>query len=66
MYSSWAIKIWVVDDEEMNLMVAKGVLGNYGMQVDTCLSGKEAVERCMEKSYDIIFLDHMMPSPSTR
>ena len=50
-----------VDDEEMNLMVAKGVLGNYGMQVDTCLSGKEAVERCMEKSYDIIFLDHMMP-----
>lgn len=51
----------VVDDEEMNLVVARGVLGSYGMQVDTCLSGKEAIERCRERTYDIVFLDHMMP-----
>ena len=50
-----------VDDEEMNLVVAKGVLGSYGIEVDTCLSGREAVERCASTSYDIIFLDHMMP-----
>ena len=50
-----------VDDEEMNLVVAKGVLGSYGIQVDTCLSGREAVERCGRISYDIVFLDHMMP-----
>ncbi len=25
-----------VDDEEMNLVVAKGVLGSYGIEVDTC------------------------------
>ncbi|MCI8512029.1 MAG: response regulator [Lachnospiraceae bacterium] len=50
-----------VDDEAMNLMVAKGVLGSYGIQVDTCLSGREAVERCASTYYDIIFLDHMMP-----
>ncbi len=55
------VRALAVDDEEMNLVVAKGVLGSYGMQVDTCLSGKAAVERCMEVSYDIIFLDHMMP-----
>ena len=42
-------------------MVAKGVLGSYGIQVDTCLSGREAVERCAANSYDIVFLDHMMP-----
>ena len=42
-------------------MVAKGVLGSYGLVVDTCLSGREAVERCADTSYDIIFLDHMMP-----
>ena len=35
-----------VDDEEMNLVVAKGVLGSYGIEVDTCLSGREAVEKC--------------------
>ncbi len=55
------VRALAVDDEEMNLVVAKGVLGSYGMQVDTCLSGREAVARCGSVSYDIIFLDHMMP-----
>lgn len=55
------VRVLAVDDEEMNLVVAKGVLGSYGMQVDTCLSGREAVERCSQNSYDIVFLDHMMP-----
>ena len=55
------VRVLAVDDEEMNLVVAKGVLGSYGIQVDTCLSGREAVERCASTSYDIVFLDHMMP-----
>ena len=55
------VRALAVDDEEMNLVVAKGVLGSYGLEVDTCLSGREAVARCGSVSYDIIFLDHMMP-----
>ncbi len=55
------VKALAVDDEEMNLVVAKGVLGSYGIEVDTCLSGKEAVERLGSEDYDMIFLDHMMP-----
>lgn len=55
------VHVLVVDDEEMNLVVAKGFLDSYGIQTDTCLSGKEAVKRCTQVSYDIIFLDHMMP-----
>ena len=55
------VRALAVDDEEMNLVVAKGVLGSYGMQVDTCLNGKAAIECCLKDSYDIIFLDHMMP-----
>ena len=55
------VRALAVDDEEMNLMVAKGVLGNYGIEVDTCLSGKEAIAQCGTTAYDIIFLDHMMP-----
>ncbi len=55
------VRALAVDDEEMNLMVAKGVLGNYGIEVDTCLSGKEAIAQCSSTAYDIIFLDHMMP-----
>ncbi len=60
-FSCEGVRVLAVDDEEMNLVVAKGVLGSYGIQVDTCLSGKEAVERCTSTSYDIVFLDHMMP-----
>lgn len=55
------VRALAVDDEEMNLVVAKGVLGNYGIEVETCLSGKEAIAQCSSVSYDIIFLDHMMP-----
>lgn len=55
------VNVLAVDDEEMNLVVAKGLLGSYGIEVDTCLSGKEAIERCSDTSYDIVFLDHMMP-----
>ncbi|MCI8596924.1 MAG: response regulator [Lachnospiraceae bacterium] len=61
-FSCVGVQVLVVDDEEMNLVVAKGVLGSYGIQVDTCLSGKEALERISDTmAYDIIFLDHMMP-----
>ncbi len=55
------VRALAVDDEEMNLVVAKGVLGSYGIEVDTCLSGREAVAQCGSIAYDIIFLDHMMP-----
>ncbi len=60
-FSCAGVRVLAVDDEEMNLVVAKGVLGSYGMKVDTCLSGRAAVERCRDTAYDIIFLDHMMP-----
>lgn len=60
-FSCIGVRVLAVDDEEMNLVVAKGVLGSYGIQVDTCLSGKEAIQRCTAVPYDIVFLDHMMP-----
>ena len=55
------VRALAVDDEEMNLVVAKGMLGSYGIEVDTCLSGREAVALCDSTAYDVIFLDHMMP-----
>ncbi|MCI8647913.1 MAG: response regulator [Firmicutes bacterium] len=60
-FSCKGVRVLAVDDEEMNLVVARGILGSYGMQVDTCLSGKEAIEKCSNMSYDLVFLDHMMP-----
>jgi CheY-like chemotaxis protein/two-component sensor histidine kinase len=56
-------KVLAVDDLETNLDVMKGLLMPYGLQVDTVLSGREAVERIRaeEIRYDLVFMDHMMP-----
>ena len=54
-------KVLVVDDNRINLTVAKGFLKPYGMEVDTALSGRIAIDMVQEKDYDIVFMDHMMP-----
>ncbi|MBQ6780016.1 MAG: response regulator [Treponema sp.] len=55
------IRALVVDDDEMNLLVASGILRDYQMEVTTALSGMAAISLCEDNSFDIIFLDHMMP-----
>ena len=55
------VRALVVDDEPMNLNVAKGIFKRYGMEVSTADSGAEAVKMCKEQNYDIVFMDHMMP-----
>ncbi len=54
-------RVLVVDDNQVNLDVACGLLAYYGIAVDTALSGKEALRRVASQDYDIIFMDHMMP-----
>lgn len=55
------VRVLVVDDEPMNRMVAEGILRGYEMQVKTVGSGAEAIEACGKESFDLVFLDHMMP-----
>lgn len=55
------VKALVVDDEPMNLMVARGIFKDYQMEVTTAESGRKAVTLCEDEDYDLIFLDHMMP-----
>ncbi|MCL2801655.1 MAG: ATP-binding protein [Treponema sp.] len=55
-------KVLVVDDMPVNLNVAQGLLKPYGLQVDTAISGQEALDKLFAgNEYDIIFMDHMMP-----
>ena len=54
-------KLLVVDDNAMNLKVFQGLLKNYGMQIDTAMSGRECLEMMTKKAYHIIFMDHLMP-----
>jgi CheY-like chemotaxis protein len=53
--------VLVVDDFPSNLLVAEGLLAPYGMRVFTCPSGRKAVEMVQARSFDLVFMDHMMP-----
>ena len=54
--------ILIVDDVESNLLVAKGLMLPYELTIDTVTSGFDAIDRISSgKSYDIVFMDHMMP-----
>ncbi len=54
-------KVLVVDDNAVNLKVAKGVFKKYEIDIDMATSGMEALEKIEDCHYDIIFLDQMMP-----
>ena len=54
--------ILVVDDNEMNLLVATNLLKATQVKVDTALSGMSCLKKLAERHYDLIFLDQMMPS----
>ena len=55
-------KVLVVDDVDINLYVAEGLLLPYGLDIDKALSGFEAIDIVSSgTTYDIIFMDHMMP-----
>jgi len=55
-------RVLVVDDVEPNLVVVKGILKPYGMQVDCVTSGKDAIMQIKKGiKYNAVFMDHMMP-----
>ena len=54
-------RILIVDDSELNIKVAEGLMKQYGFKIDTVCSGEEAVRKVKENSYQLVFLDHMMP-----
>ena len=53
--------ILVVDDTSMNLMVFVGLLKDTEIKIDTALSGAEAINKSLNKRYDIIMMDQRMP-----
>ena len=56
-------KLLVVDDAKLNLKVVQALLRKTQILIDTADGGKQAMEMCDEKKYDLILLDHRMPEP---
>ncbi len=56
--------VLVVDDNKLNIKVATRLLEDYGITVDSCMSGAECLEKVKYIKYDLIFMDDMMPRMS--
>ncbi|MCL1927317.1 MAG: ATP-binding protein [Treponema sp.] len=54
-------KVLIIDDLDINLKIALGLLSPYKMQITTCKSSVKALEIIKENDFDLIFLDQMMP-----
>ncbi len=54
-------KILIVDDNTINLTVAKGLLSPLHMDIQTAISAQEALAMLVKQEFDIVFMDHMMP-----
>lgn len=56
--------VLLVEGDEINIEVAKELLNIVGIQVETTMNGKQAVESVTGKEpgyYDLIFMDIQMP-----
>ena len=54
-------RVLVADDVEINREVARHQLEQLGCTVDVAADGRDAVEQCRSRRYDLIFMDCHMP-----
>ncbi|WP_316786320.1 PAS domain S-box protein [Pedobacter frigiditerrae] len=54
-------KILVVDDNEVNILIAKRFLTKWGLIIDFATNGEEAINKVVNNIYDLIFMDIRMP-----
>jgi signal transduction histidine kinase/CheY-like chemotaxis protein len=54
-------RVLLVDDIEINLEIAAFLLDFHGIKPDLAKSGLEAIDLAVKNTYDLIFMDQMMP-----
>ncbi|AIR64075.1 aerobic respiration two-component sensor histidine kinase ArcB [Cedecea neteri] len=56
-----ALHVLLVEDIELNVIVARSVLEKLGNSVDVAMTGKDALEMFMPGEYDLVLLDIQLP-----
>ena len=58
-------KILIVDDNKLNIKVARKALQDFNFEIDECYDGQECLDKVITGSeYDLILMDIMMPNMS--
>lgn len=55
------LRVLLVEDNAVNVMVAKNMLKKLGCDVTIALNGQEAVDLCLADTFDIVLMDCSMP-----
>jgi len=55
-------KVLVVDDNKLNIKVARRAISNFDFEIDECYDGVECLEKLKDNTYDLILMDIMMPN----
>ncbi len=61
MFTAPEARVLIVDDVKMNLLVEQKLLRETKIDIDTALSGRDALELTKKNHYDVILMDHLMP-----
>jgi signal transduction histidine kinase/CheY-like chemotaxis protein len=56
-----AIRVLIVDDNPVNLIVARKMVEKFGAEVTTIDSGLKAIKLVTEKEFDLVLMDIQMP-----
>ena len=54
-------RIFIVEDIELNITVARSLLESLGHTVDVAMNGEEAIEKFSPDAYDLVLLDIQLP-----
>ncbi len=58
-------KILIVDDNKLNIKVARRALDGFNFEIDECYDGQECLNKVVKgNEYDLILMDIMMPNMS--
>ena len=58
-------KVLIVDDNKLNIKVARKALQDFNLVLDECYDGQECLDKIKEgNEYDLILMDIMMPNMS--
>ncbi|QEH45096.1 ATP-binding protein [Aggregatibacter actinomycetemcomitans] len=63
-YLPLKLNILLVEDIEVNVVVAKSMLEKLGYQIDVAMTGAEAIRKFEQNYYDLVFLDIQLPDMS--
>ena len=55
------VRVLVVDDNEVNQQIGRGLLEKVGAEVKTAANGSEAVEQVGRRPFDLVLMDMQMP-----